>query len=150
MNYTLHVLYLFWQQQLPEGANRFLVLAVKSEVGDMRDTNSSIVRRTGEFIANALRGNNSGITSHATSSYQLMNVVNRDEGTYLHIHIMARDDIGHERHGGGDFWMATLSALSALFNLGTLGRIKLYLFPSVGAWKSCFCLRRRVRSPYNK
>ena len=93
----------------------------KSEVGDMLDTNSSIVRRTGEFIANARRGNNSGITSHATSSYQLMNVVNRDEGTYLQIHITARDDIGHERHGGGDFWIATLSALSG--NFSTAGRI---------------------------
>ena len=91
------------------------------KVGDMRDTNSSIIKRTGEFITNVRIGNSSGITSHLTSSYQLINVVNRDEGMYLHIHITVRDDIGHERHGGGDFWMATLTALSG--NFSTAGRV---------------------------
>ena len=50
-----------------------------------------------------------------------MNILHRDEGSYLHIHINARDDADQPRHGGGDFWTATLSAESG--NLSTAGRI---------------------------
>ena len=91
------------------------------KIGDLRQTNCSFISRANDFIKNVRSGNTGGITSHLTSTYQLMNIVHRDEGSYLHIHITARDDADQPRHGGGDLWTATLSAVSG--NLSTAGRI---------------------------
>ena len=104
----------------------------------MRDTNSSIIERTGQFIRNAVSRNSTGITSHVKSSYEVVNAINREEGAYLQIHITARDDLGQQRQGGGDFWTATLSAVNGQYS--TAGRIVdhengTYSVYFISAWK---------------
>ena len=87
---------------------------------DLRQREGSFFTRAGEFIANG-RKLSGGITSNLTSSYQLINEINRDDEAYIHIIITARDGKGDRRYGGGDFWTATLSAISG--NFSTAGQI---------------------------
>ena len=91
------------------------------KIEDLRQSGGSFLTQAKEFIANGRKLNSGGITSHFKSSYKLMNEINRDDGSYIHIHITARDDKGDRRYGGGDFWTATLSAVSG--NFSTVGQI---------------------------
>ncbi|XP_072042733.1 NXPE family member 1-like [Amphiura filiformis] len=67
-------------------------------------------------------------TSAKKSTYQLLNQPIR--GSYLHIHMQVRDEDGHPRTVGGDFWLATLISNSNAhqgepnqINAGTAGKI---------------------------